>query len=132
MQRLSRLPFDRLIIPQQGSSNDNASTALNILPPLYARDPNFTFSLEAILKDTIADLSMDPKLLADRPPDVNLLKARTDLDRGQCEALLAALSREFAFIQGPPGTGKSYLGVQLMRVLQDCKSKARLGPVVVV
>jgi hypothetical protein len=60
------------------------------------------------------------------------LEARTSLDRGQCLALMAALTREFAFIQGPPGTGKSYLGVQLMSVLLACKEKADLGPVVVV
>ena len=60
------------------------------------------------------------------------MEVRTELDRGQCQALIAALTREFALIQGPPGTGKSYLGVQFMRVLLACKRKAHLGPVVVV
>ncbi|KAF2187214.1 hypothetical protein K469DRAFT_686386 [Zopfia rhizophila CBS 207.26] len=46
--------------------------------------------------------------------------------------MLAALTREFAFIQGPPGTGKSYLGIQLMKVLMDSKKTVDLGPVVVV
>jgi hypothetical protein len=60
------------------------------------------------------------------------MEARTYLDRGQCRALLTALTREFAFIQGPPGTGKSYLGIQLMKVLMDRKETVDLGPVVVV
>ncbi|EXJ73565.1 uncharacterized protein A1O5_03326 [Cladophialophora psammophila CBS 110553] len=60
------------------------------------------------------------------------MEARTDLDRGQCKGLLAALTREYAFIQGPPGTGKTYLGIQLMKILLHCKRKANLGPVVIV
>ncbi len=68
----------------------------------------------------------------DDPHIVDEMEARTELDHGQCRALLAALTREFAFIQGPPGTGKSYLGIQLMKVLMDCKKTENLGPVVVV
>jgi DNA replication protein DnaC len=75
---------------------------------------------------------MSPRASVDDTAIVDELEGRTELDRGQCRALIAALTREFAFIQGPPGTGKSYLGVQLMRVLLACKRKARLGPVVVV
>jgi len=60
------------------------------------------------------------------------LEAKTELDHGQCVALVAALTREFAFIQGPPGTGKSYLGLKLMKVLLDVKRRANLGPIVVV
>ena len=70
--------------------------------------------------------SCDDKALLDS------LEARTSLDRGQCRALIAALTREFAFIQGPPGTGKSYLGLQLMKVLLDLKKRNDLGPVLVV
>lgn len=58
--------------------------------------------------------------------------AETELDRGQCEALVAALVREYAFIQGPPGTGKPYLGVAIMRILLACKKTAALGRIVVV
>lgn len=60
------------------------------------------------------------------------MESQTTLDRGQCLALVAALTREFAFIQGPPGTGKSYVGVQLVKVLLGSKEKAKLGPIVVV
>ena len=128
MQRLSRLPFRQWILPGQGTD------LFDIPPPLYARGQNFTFSLKCIMKNSEQDFSLAPTASANSSTavDVDVLEARTQLDRGQCEALIAALTREFAFIQGPPGTGKSYLGVQLMRVLQACKVKARLGPIVVV
>lgn len=60
------------------------------------------------------------------------IAARTELDYGQCRALVAALTREFSFIQGPPGTGKSYIGLQVMRILLAVKKKAGLGPIIVV
>lgn len=126
MQRLSRLPFRHWILPGQGTNH------FDIPPPLYARGQNFTFSLKCIMKDSEDDFSLESTASANNSIAVDVLEARTHLDRGQCEALIAALTREFAFIQGPPGTGKSYLGVQLMRVLQSCKAKAKLGPVVVV
>lgn len=119
MQMSSRLPFRQWMLPGQGTDH------FDIPPPLYARDQNFSFSLECIMKNP-EDMSANSTIAVD------VLEARTQLDRGQCEALIAALTREFAFIQGPPGTGKSYLGVQLMRVLQACKVKAGLGPIVVV
>lgn len=63
---------------------------------------------------------------------LNKLETRTQLDRGQCQALIAALTREYAFIQGPPGTGKSYLGLQIMKVLLDVQQKAEMGPILTV
>ena len=126
MQKLSRLPFRQWILPGQGTDQ------FDIAPPLYARGRNFTFSLKCIMKNSEQDFSLTPTVSANSTTAIDVLEARTQLDRGQCEALIAALTREFAFIQGPPGTGKSYLGVQLMRVLQACKVKAKLGPIVVV
>ena len=126
MQRLSRLPFRQWILPGQGTNN------FDIPPPLYARGQNFAFSLKCIMKDSEDDFSLESTASTNISTAVDVLEARTHLDRGRCEALIAALTREFAFIQGPPGTGKSYLGLQLMPVLQSCKAKARLGPVVVV
>ena len=126
MQRLNRLPFRQWILPGQGTDH------FDIPPPLYARSQDFRFSLKCILKDSEGDCSLASTASANSSVAIDILEARTMLDRGQCAALIAALTREFAFIQGPPGTGKSYLGVQLMRVLQACKRKARLGPVVVV
>jgi hypothetical protein len=100
--------------------------------PLYARGQSFLFQLDSILKEDGDRLSLSPGVSIDDVASIDELEARTLLDRGQCLALVAALTREFVFIQGPPGTGKSYLGVQLMRVLLACKETADLGPVVVV
>ena len=130
MQRESRLPFRQWILPDRIC--DDGSTVFSVPPPLYTRTRGFTFSLRPILKKAGDDFSIDPR---SSPDDINItneLEMRTDLDHGQCKALVAALTREYAFIQGPPGTGKSYLGVQLMRVILACKTKADLGPVVVV
>jgi hypothetical protein len=132
MQQLSRLPFRQWILPDRVATNGNMSPVLVIPAPLYARDPHFTFSLKAILTYADDEFALSPNTPVDDHATINELEARTRLDRGQCRALIAALSREFAFIQGPPGTGKSYLGVHLMRVLLSCKFKARLGPIVVV
>jgi hypothetical protein len=132
MQQLSWLPFRQWILPERVGTNGNVSPVLAVPPPLYARDPHFTFSLKAILKNSNEDFALNLNTPVDDLTTINELEARTSLDRGQCQALIAALSREFAFIQGPPGTGKSYLGVHLMRVLLSCKVKANLGPIIVV
>ena len=132
MQRLSRLPFRQWILPDRVASSSDGSIVVDVPPPLYTRSPGFAFSLQPILKNAGDIFSIDPRSLPDDIHIINKLVRRTNLDRGQCQALVAALTREFALIQGPPGTGKSYLGVQLMRVLLACKSKAKLGPVVVV
>ncbi len=132
MQRESRLPFRQWILPDRITTCDDGSTVFDVPPPLYTRTRGFTFSLRPILKKAGDDIFIDPR---SSPDDINItneLEMRTDLDHGQCKALVAALTREYAFIQGPPGTGKSYLGVQLMRVILACKTKADLGPVVVV
>jgi hypothetical protein len=132
MQQQSRLPFRQWILPERIGANGNISPVLDIPPPLYARGTHFTFSLNAILKNSDGDLNLSPNIPIDDPAMIDELEARTSLDRGQCRALVAALFREFAYIQGPPGTGKSYLGVHLMRVLLSCKSEANLGPIIVV
>jgi len=80
------------------------------------------------LQDADGDILITPSRLLGGSKQVEELELRTDLDYGQCEALLAALTREYAFIQGPPGTGKSFLGVRLMRILLECKK----GPIIVV
>jgi hypothetical protein len=103
-----------------------------------ARDPWSIFveslwnAVDGTLNESGSRFSISPRASVDDTAIVDELEARTELDRGQCQALIAAVTREFAFIQGPPGTGKSYLGVQLMRVLLACKREACLGPVVVV
>jgi DNA replication protein DnaC len=78
------------------------------------------------------NLTIDPTSSCDDTDLLDKLESKTTLDRGQCSALIAALTREFAFIQGPPGTGKSYLGLQVMRALLAIKQRATLGPILVV
>jgi hypothetical protein len=97
-----------------------------------ARQDPWVALLDSLWNDAGGRFSLNPRASVDDSAIIDELEARTELDRGQCQALIAALTREFALIQGPPGTGKSYLGVQLMRVLLACKRKAHLGPVVVV
>jgi hypothetical protein len=132
MQSLGGMPFRQWIVPEKHDEPSGAKIYHNIPPPLYARSTRFTFPLKAITNGADSNLSIDA---TSSPNDKELLKkieSVASLDRGQCQALLAALTREFAFIQGPPGTGKSYLGLHLMRVLLEVKKKAKLGPVLVV
>lgn len=132
MQRSGRLPFQQWILSDCTPNTDNRPQTLTIPPPLYARKAGFKFSLDSILKSKADQLRMAATTSVESNAATNELERRTSLDRGQCRALIAALTREYAFIQGPPGTGKSYLGVQLMRVLLSCKTEATLGPIFVV
>jgi hypothetical protein len=67
-----------------------------IPPPTYTRLPRFTFDLSPIV--------IDPTILLTFKTGVNVvyiykrLKQSTILDKGQYEALLTALSCEFALI----------------------------------
>lgn len=97
MQRQSRLPFRDWILP--GESSD--SKPLEITPPLYAQAEGFRYSLKPLLKDPDDELSINAKMSQDDQKIIDEIEKRTELDRGQCEALIAALTREFAFIQGP-------------------------------
>jgi hypothetical protein len=132
MQSTGGMPFHQWIVPACHNEASDAKIYHNIPPPLYARRAGFTFPLKAIINGADDRLSVDPASSGDNKELLNKIEASTSLDRGQCEALVAALTHEFAFIQGPPGTGKSYLGVHLMRVLLEVKKKAKLGPVLVV
>ena len=130
MQRLSRLPFRRWILPDRV---DKMSAHNSQIPaPLYARDSDFTFILDPILNESSQSMIMDADTEVDDDAVVDDLNKNTKLDRGQSRALIAALTREFSFVQGPPGTGKSFLGVQLMRVLLASKARAELGPIIIV
>lgn len=131
MQRLNRLPFRQWILPDRRGLGDAAT--LDVPPPLYARGARFTYSLEAILQDkSRGDLLINTSDASVNDADlINEIEQRTELDRGQSEALLAALLREFCHIQGPPGTGKSFLGVRLVKVLLACAT-ANLGPIIIV
>jgi zinc finger (C-x8-C-x5-C-x3-H type) protein len=134
MQRLCQLPFRRWILPDR-VYDTQILAKIRIPPPLYAQKPGFAFSLKSIIKQSDlddSDILIGPNSVSEDPGLIENMQTRTGLDHGQCLALYAALTREFAFIQGPPGTGKSYIGVQLMRVLMDCKRTTSLGPILVV
>ncbi|KAM0712369.1 hypothetical protein Q7P37_011464 [Cladosporium fusiforme] len=130
MQRLSTLPFDDWILPDR--IDGPVQGQLDIPAPLYARSAGFAYPMAPILVKGATPMSLQPTPLDDATSTLTELETKTGLDHGQCAALVAALTREFAFIQGPPGTGKSYLGVKLMQVLLGVREKAKLGPVVVV
>lgn len=136
MQRLGRLRFSQWLLPDRYEGPSQLEKFHDIPSPIYSRQPGFKFPLEAILKaDARAvDSSFGIEATASCS-DAALMEeiaARTELDYGQCRALVAALTREFSFIQGPPGTGKSYIGLQVMRILLAVKKKAGLGPIIVV
>lgn len=125
MQSMGTLQFGDWVLPEraEGTAKDN----LAIPPPLYARSPGFAFSLAPVVTGP-GQVTLSPSEFTHSLAE---LETNTGLDHGQCEALVAALTREFAFIQGPPGTGKSFLGVKLMQVLLESNKKADLGPIVV-
>lgn len=132
MQRLNRLPFKEWIVPKKADASLQVKTVFDVPPPLYARSAGFKFPLEDLTKTKGVPFHLDPHALCDDEALLDKLEAKTELDRGQCRALVAALMREFAFVQGPPGTGKSYIGLQLMKVLLAVAEKADLGPILIV
>jgi hypothetical protein len=133
MQRLNRLPFRQWIVPDKYNGPPGACGVQKIPPPLYARASGFKFPATTLMKDKNDEpFSIEPASSCDDEGLLDKLETKTQLDRGQCRALIAALTREFAFIQGPPGTGKSYLGLQIMRILLDMKKQVDLGPILIV
>jgi hypothetical protein len=133
MQRLNRLPFRQWIIPDKYIDTPGARPTHKIPPALYARKAGFEFPLRTLMANTEdKSFAIEPTASCDDAALLDRIEAKTQLDRGQCRALIAALTREYAFIQGPPGTGKSYLGLQLMRILLDIRDKADLGPILIV
>lgn len=132
MQRLGGIPFQEWIVPQRHDRAPGTKVYHDIPPPLYARHSGFNFALQGITNSGTDSLLVNSTSSCDDDELLQDIASKTPLDRGQCRALVAALTREFAFIQGPPGTGKSFLGLHLMRVLLGVKKKAKLGPVLVV
>jgi hypothetical protein len=102
MQQQSRLPFRHLIAPDRVTPKEKCAPKFEALPPIYARIPGFKFPLHQIPKNSDGDLALDPYASLENAAVIDELEAKTSLDRGQCQELVAALCREFAFIQGPP------------------------------
>lgn len=132
MQQWSQLPFCQWILSDKVDVKRNMSPVLDVSSLLYAWGINFTYSLNAILKDFNDSFALSSNTQVNDQSTIDELETRTCLDHRQCQALVAALSHEFAFIQGLSETSKSYLRVHLMRVLLFCKVKASLGSIVVV
>lgn len=134
MQRLNRLPFQQWIVPPKHDGPPGARKMHHIPPPLYARTAGFKFSLLPIVteENKIQPFLIEPTHSCDDEVLLAKVESKTQLDRGQCRALVAALTREYAFIQGPPGTGKSYVGLQIMKVLLAVDKNANLGPMLIV
>ena len=137
LQRMAvsgEIPFREWIVPDSGKVDEDHG-GRSLAPPRYARKDGFSFSLESIVSGAAGDgggtLSISPWTSPDDMALIDAMEGQTGLDRGQCQAMVAALTREFALIQGPPGTGKSYLGVKLLRVLLGCKKEASLGPIII-
>ncbi|KAL7271873.1 hypothetical protein RUND412_005346 [Rhizina undulata] len=121
-------PFSRWIAPSPTIqySPGPSPEYIDVPPPLYMTKPGIVLDLKSISGGNPLTFSVNQRL------PIEDLKRTTSLDNGQCEALLACLSRELALIQGPPGTGKSYLGVQIVKVLLDNREKTKIGPIICV
>ena len=124
LQRMSRhpdVPFAHLLLP--GVEEESRETAW----PAYATQPGFAFDLGSIARD-----GNHLYLSRNTAFDPSVLKARTTLDDAQCSALIGALSRDLALMQGPPGTGKSFVAIQAVKILLECRQRARLNPIICV
>ncbi|KAH8889256.1 hypothetical protein GQ53DRAFT_723440 [Thozetella sp. PMI_491] len=134
MFQAGELPFHEWIVPStvRRFRVAGAKTIAHIPPPEYTRQPGFLFRLDTIDLTGGRDLTLRPGATDDT--DLDQLEARTGLNQSQCQALIAALKREYVLIQGPPGTGKSYLGVKLLQVLvaHTHRKTAGLGPIIVI
>ena len=121
MSKHVEVPFSDMLIPSQKS--DPVQTSWHA----YATHPQFAFDLSPILTEG------EPLYVQQNEAfDFNSLKERSTLDDAQCKALVGALSRNLALVQGPPGTGKSYIAVQAVKVLLECREKAEMNPIVCV
>jgi hypothetical protein len=125
IQSKGEIGFQRWILPSPKDDQDGQK----IPPPAYARKPGFIFPLQSITQAGYENVSLNPN--APESIDTLKLQTRTGLDHGQCQGLIAALTREYALIQGPPGTGKSYVGVKLVQAFLEVKKQAELGPIIV-
>ncbi|MCJ1357464.1 MAG: hypothetical protein MMC33_007460 [Icmadophila ericetorum] len=97
MVQLSEQPFREWIVPNPG----NAHVYTGMPPPQYDRSPGFAFPLNSIVRDGC--LPFVVQAIAS-PKDMSLIDEvhrQIGLDRGQCQALIAALTQEFAPIGIP-------------------------------
>lgn len=94
----TKLPFSRyLVLQPPGSLRD-----INIEPPIYARDPDFTFDLASLLSPG-ADIGELKLSVTDQDSVENVrtqLRTHSTLDPSQADAIVDSLTREWSLIQG--------------------------------
>ncbi|GAA5907010.1 hypothetical protein JCM6882_000031 [Rhodosporidiobolus microsporus] len=98
---------------------------IQLRPPLFARNPGFTFDLSSVLlppaeRGTLVLNATDADSIANARRELSVPGA-SKLDLAQANAFIDTLTREVSLVEGPPGTGKSWLGVELIRVLTEAK-----------
>ncbi|GEM12803.1 P-loop containing nucleoside triphosphate hydrolase protein [Rhodotorula toruloides] len=113
----SSIPFAEILSAKAPANGET----INVQPPLYARNPGFTFDLSCLLEDgatpgTLIMRATDAQSVANAK-DVLAQPGASKLDATQAQAMVDCLCREVALVEGPPGTGKSWLGIELVRVL---------------
>lgn len=85
---------------------------ISIEPPLYARNPGFTFDLSCLLSNNAPSGTLrlqvtDPQSAA-HVTRVLAQPGASKLDATQAQAMVDCLCREVALVEGPPGTGESW------------------------
>ncbi|KAK3584660.1 hypothetical protein CHS0354_001239 [Potamilus streckersoni] len=112
----------------------------DVKPPLYLRNnPDIKFDLRPLVDDNFT-IREESRLTAETRPrrdhndffsvgsrpakDVKILDRSSwppagllQLNCSQYEAVISALTKEFAIAQGPPGTGKTYIGLKIVKAL---------------
>lgn len=128
VSKTGNVPFPRWLAPSPiyNYPSDPSSEYVSVPPPLYMTKPGITLNLKSITGGQPLNYSLTNGF------SIRDLERTTTLDHGQCEALVASLSRELVLIQGPPGTGKSYLGVQIVKILLDNRKTTEIGPILCV
>lgn len=127
VSKTGNVPFSKWLAPSPiyDYYPDPASDYIHVPPPLYMTKPGIALNLKSVTGEPLTYSITNQFRTED-------LERTTTLDHGQCEALVASLSRELALIQGPPGTGKSYLGVQIVKILLDNREATGIGPILCV
>ena len=129
LQRMTEhrdVPFTELIALPVSANGSILQGMADVPLPAYATQPGFSFNLGAIANG-------EPlRFVPGQRFNIDTLTARTSLDNAQALALVNGLSRSLALCQGPPGTGKSYVAVQMVKILLECRERAELGPIICV
>lgn len=127
VSKTGNVPFSKWLAPSPiyDYYPDPSSDCVHVPPPLYLTKPGIALNLKSVTGDPLTYSITNNFRIED-------LERTTTLDHGQCEALIASLSRELSLIQGPPGTGKSYLGVQIVKILLDNREATKIGPILCV